>query len=114
MLANIAISANPTKDKLKKALNEIKQLEVIRPDLPVENQYEQCKEQERKLKEKQITTLGRINEKWLEFLQRVPAKQKEEENQRYATMVQDDQEILKLIEDGWETLLSLKLHINDI
>nr|CDQ00358.1 Bm10904 [Brugia malayi] len=108
MSASIAISANLTKDKLKKALNEIKQLEVIRPDLPVENQCEQCKEQERKLKEKQITTLGRINEKWLEFLQRVPAKQKEE-NQRYATMVEDDQGILKLSENVEQTSIELTI-----
>uniref|UniRef100_A0AAF5PJW5 Protein kinase domain-containing protein n=2 Tax=Wuchereria bancrofti TaxID=6293 RepID=A0AAF5PJW5_WUCBA len=55
MSASIAISANPTKVKLTKALNEIKQLKAIQPDLslPVENQYEQCKEQERKLKKKQ-------------------------------------------------------------
>ncbi|VDM22446.1 unnamed protein product [Wuchereria bancrofti] len=121
MSASIAISANPTKVKLTKALNEIKQWKVIHPDvgLPVENRYEQCKEQERKLKEKQqriekqITTLERINEKWLESLQKVPATQREE-NQRYARMVEDDKGILKLIEDGWETLISLKLHIEDI
>uniref|UniRef100_A0AAF5RTQ2 Uncharacterized protein n=1 Tax=Wuchereria bancrofti TaxID=6293 RepID=A0AAF5RTQ2_WUCBA len=29
-------------------------------------------------------------------------------------MVEDDKGILKLIEDGWETLISLKLHIEDI
>ncbi|VIP00354.1 Uncharacterized protein BM_BM8238 [Brugia malayi] len=29
-------------------------------------------------------------------------------------MVKGDQGILKLIEDGWETLISLKLHINNI
>lgn len=33
MSASIAISAKPTKDKLKKALNEIKQLKVIQQDV---------------------------------------------------------------------------------
>uniref|UniRef100_A0A1I8EXC2 Uncharacterized protein n=1 Tax=Wuchereria bancrofti TaxID=6293 RepID=A0A1I8EXC2_WUCBA len=84
MSARIAISANPMKGKLTKALNEIKQLKVIQPDSTGGKPIEQCKEQERKLKEKQqrvekqITTLERINEKWLEFLQKVPASQREE------------------------------------
>lgn len=89
MTNNIVLSADPTKRKLIKALGKIRKLKIIKPNsqLSAEKQYKKYKKHEMNLKvellrvAKYIATLERINEKWLESLQKLPFIERDEENQ---------------------------------
>lgn len=69
-------------------------------------------DEERRQLERLITTLQKVNERWLELLQNLPPDQREED-QRYAAVTNDNKGILKLIEDGWEAHIAITMYIED-
>ncbi|EJD73715.1 hypothetical protein LOAG_18876 [Loa loa] len=96
MSDTIIKSAQPAKQKLEDLLDEVKAMDLTLPDqhLAVEGKQQQLELKRRTIEEKirrlklYVGTLGSINEKWSEYIQKQKnAQKRKQEEDKYADMV---------------------------
>ncbi|VDN87877.1 unnamed protein product [Brugia pahangi] len=121
MSASIIIQATPVKANLEGLLDEIQQLDLTPLDqkATVEVLCQQYEARARIIKEKlmrlekYVGTLEKINDKWLEHIQLAPMSQKKKQEEKYEQMANDDRGILKLINIGTDTIITLSMYKDD-
>ncbi|KAK6102944.1 hypothetical protein QQG55_10500 [Brugia pahangi] len=119
MSASIIVQATPVKANLEGLLDEIRQLDLTPLDqkATVEVLCQQYEARARIIKEKlmrlekYVGTHEKINDKWLEHIQLAPMSQKKKE--KYERMAIDDRGILKLINTGTDTIITLSMYKDD-
>ncbi|KAL3982368.1 hypothetical protein ACH3XW_46890 [Acanthocheilonema viteae] len=120
MSSSIIVRAKSVKANLERLLDEVRQVDLNQPDqqLTVEELCQQYETRARIIKEKlmrlerYVGTLEKINDKWLEYIQRVPKSQTKEE-EKYEEMANDDRGILNLIDIATDTIVTLSMHKDD-
>ncbi|KAL3997324.1 hypothetical protein ACH3XW_10390 [Acanthocheilonema viteae] len=118
MSSSIIVRAKSVKPNLERLLDEVRQVDLNQPNqqLTVEELCQQYETRARIIKEKlmrlesYVGTLEKINDKWLEYIQRVPKSQKKEEEEKYEEMANDDGGILNLIDIATDTIITLSMH----
>uniref|UniRef100_A0AAF5Q7J0 DUF1758 domain-containing protein n=1 Tax=Wuchereria bancrofti TaxID=6293 RepID=A0AAF5Q7J0_WUCBA len=111
MSASIIVQATPVKANLEGHLDEIRQMDLTPLDqkATVEVLCQQYEARARIIKEKlmrlekYVGTLEKINDKWLEHIQLAPMQ----------TTTIDDRGILKLINIGTDTIITLSMYRDD-
>uniref|UniRef100_A0A1I7VI10 Uncharacterized protein n=1 Tax=Loa loa TaxID=7209 RepID=A0A1I7VI10_LOALO len=100
MSDTIIKSAQPAKQKLEDLLDEVKAMDLTLPDQHLA--VEQLELKRRTIEEKigrlklYVGTLGSINEKWSEYIQKQKnAQKRKQEEDKYADMVDDDKDMYK-------------------
>uniref|UniRef100_A8P0H4 Gag protein, putative n=1 Tax=Brugia malayi TaxID=6279 RepID=A8P0H4_BRUMA len=121
MSASIIVQATPVKANLEGLLDEIQQMDLTPLDqkATVEVLCQQYEARARIIKEKlmrlekYVGTLEKINDKWLEHIQLAPMSRKKKEEEKYEQMANDDRGILKLINIGTDTIITLSMYKDD-
>lgn len=92
----------------------------INEEEAVEIQYQEYERPIRIINEKawrvttHVSTLEKISEKWLNFIERIPIEKKDGEEKKYEVMSKEKEGILELIEDGREAIVTLDMLKEDL
>ncbi|VDM96339.1 unnamed protein product, partial [Onchocerca ochengi] len=118
LIANI----EPARQKLEQLIKEVKGLDLTPFDEQLSNSElsKQCEARQRIINQKikflelYIGITESNSEKWLEFIQKASTSlKKKEEEEKYATVIKE-KGILTLLNSGKETVVTLKLHQDDV
>ncbi|VDM99605.1 unnamed protein product [Onchocerca ochengi] len=115
MSCTILASSIPAKGKILKLISEVQQMDWKPIDQEIADD-ERCEEFEDRKNiiedmteriELYVETLVDINNKWLDFLQKILRERQRKEEKKYTEVIEDEQGVLNLINEGKEALIVL-------